>query len=217
MFTDRLDAGRRLAGLLTPPPTDPTIVIGLPRSGIPVAAEVARQLRVPFDIRLTQKMRTSANPDLALGIITESGEVLVDRALVEQMRIDDGALARIRELNLQQIHAAETAMRGRMPRRSLRDNVVILVDDGVVTGSTLMAGVRMARKEGASRVVVAVAVGSPGALRRLRKVADEVICLATPEFLRAIEVYFDAFDPVTDAAVRALLEEAAARHAPSLS
>lgn len=204
-FADRADAGRVLAGRLTHLRAENPLVLGLPRGGVPVAAEVATRLGAEVDVVLVRKVGAPGHPELAVGAVGE-GDVTVhaddvlrdlDLAWSDVAATAAGERAEIRR-------RAELLRAGAAPR-DLANRTVILVDDGVATGSTMAAAVRVVRGMGAARVVVAVPVAPPDVLVRLRKVADEVVCPLTPQRFVAVGYWYEDFNQVQDSEVRAIL------------
>lgn len=205
MFRDRADAGRRLAARLEAHEgRQDAVVAAIPRGGVVVGAEVARALRLPLEALLTKKLGHPDQPEFAIGVVNLSHE-LIDEALVAREGIPDayvrGEVARLREL-LRRRHEAYHAGRAPIP---LAGKTVILVDDGLATGRTMEAAARLAREEGAARVVVAVPVAPADTLARLRPLADELVCLLVPERFMAIGQFYADFDQVDDAEATRLL------------
>ncbi|MGH3860628.1 phosphoribosyltransferase [Actinokineospora sp.] len=204
-FADRADAGRVLAGWLTHLREENPLVLGLPRGGVPVAAEVATHLGAEVDVVLVRKVGAPGHPELAVGAVGE-GDVTVraddvlrdlDLAWSDVAATADGERAEVRR-------RADLLRAGAAPR-DLAERTVILVDDGVATGSTMAAAVRVVRGMGAARVVVAVPVAPLDVLVRLRKLADEVVCPLTPQRFVAVGYWYEDFNQVQDSEVRAIL------------
>jgi len=207
-FADRLDAGRVLATRLAAyAGREDVVVLGLPRGGIPVAAEIARVLAAPLDVLLVRKLGLPQHPELAMGAIAEGGVVLFNEDVrpyaapseVERVLASEG-----RELDrrLDMYRAGRTA-------RDVASRTVILVDDGLATGATMEAGVRAVRARGAARVIVAVPVAPREACDRLARVADEVVAARVPPAFRAVGEWYVDFDQTDDAEVVARLADAA--------
>lgn len=212
MFNDRVDAGRRLARRLESYEGMPgAVVLGVPRGGIPVAAEVARALRLPLEPFFVKKIGHPQAPEVAIGAVGLSASC-VD----EDWALRRGAcreyVAEETERVQRELRRRYAAYRGQTRPRPLRGAVVLLVDDGAATGLTLELAVRLLRAEGAARVVVAVPVASPGAAALLGRTADEFVRLAEPEDFLAIGEYYRDFSQVPDQTAMRLLEE---RPAPS--
>lgn len=211
MFENRQDAGQQLAQALYALAGQDVVVVALPRGGVPVAAEVARLLRAPLDVRLPHKIGAPINPELAIGAVTEQGDVILDESLVAELGISPRQLAVLQERELQRVRERTARLRGHVPRQSLARRTVVIVDDGIATGATMEAAVRMARAEGARRVVVAVPVGPPSTLRRMQTLADEVVCLESHAWFGGVGQFYRDFGQVPDEEVVALLDEARVR------
>jgi putative phosphoribosyl transferase len=205
MFRDRRQAGRRLAEKLTHLRDDHPVVVGLPRGGIPVAFEVARALDAPLDVIVVRKLGVPFQPELGLGAIGENGVRVLNQAVLR------GALVTVEELA--QVEARERIeverrarhfRRGRTPV-SLAGRTVVVVDDGIATGGTARAALQVARAHGAARVVLAVPVASPDALRAMEGTADEIVCLESPFRFMAVGQWYADFDQTSDEEVVALL------------
>jgi len=206
-FKDRADAGRRLALLLEPLRRDRPVVVGLPRGGVPVAAEVARALGAPLDVAVVRKIGAPQNPEYAIGALAEGGvQVLSDRAA----RTVGVSEAELKALIAQAERELDERLRGYRGTRSpvrIEGRTVIVVDDGLATGRSALAAVRSLRERGALRVILAAPVASCAAVRMLGAVADEVVCLKTPAELLAVGVWYEDFSQTTDGEVRAILAE----------
>jgi predicted phosphoribosyltransferase/dienelactone hydrolase len=203
-FRDRADAGRRLAERLGHLRSEDPLVIGLPRGGVPVAAEIAAALGAPLDIVLVRKIGAPERPELAVGAIGEDGVVVRNDAVLGELGLSWA------ELDDQVAHErAEIGRRARTlrpwPRPSLRDRTIILVDDGIATGATVVAAIRVVRGLGARRIVLAVPVAPPDTVTRLREIADDVVCGSSPSRFLAVGQWYDDFRQVPDRRVRELL------------
>jgi putative phosphoribosyl transferase len=209
MFTDRQHAGRRLARALEHYAGRDAVVVALPRGGVPLGAEVAHHLRLPLDIRMPHKIGAPLNPELAIAAVTEDGVLLYDPLVLDEFGLTEEQLEALKDEEMTRIRSRMAALRGHVARRNLEGKTVLLVDDGIATGSTMFAAIQMVRAEGASRVVVAVPVGPPSTIQRLRSDADEVVCLDTPIYFLGIGQFYRNFEQVDDGEVMALLDEAA--------
>ena len=197
-FRDRSEAGARLAELLAHLRSERPVVAGLPRGGVPVATEVARALGAPLDVIVVRKLGVPAQPELGMGAVGEAGVAVINSDVVAQAGVSDRELARIevRERTLVAVRAGRyRAGRERVP---LVGRTVIIVDDGIATGSTARAACQVARAEEAARVVLAVPVAPPAWELRLGAVADEHVTLATPEPFYAVGQFYRDFAAVTD-------------------
>jgi putative phosphoribosyl transferase len=197
-FTDREAAGRELAAALRRFAGDDTVVVGLPRGGMPVAREVARELAAPLDALVVRKMGAPFQSELGVGALAEGEVQVVDTVLCERLGIADADIRRMIRATATELQDRISAIRHDHPRRDLTGRLVIVVDDGLATGSTAHAAIRSARRAGARYVVLAVPVGSHEASQRLREVADEVMCLASPEEFISVGSYYDDFAQVSD-------------------
>jgi putative phosphoribosyl transferase len=213
-FRDRAHAGRLLAARLRRHAGRPDVVVlGLPRGGVPVAAEVAERLRVPLDVFLVRKLGVPGHEELAMGAIATGGVRVLNEAVLAAAGVsgEDVAAATARER--EELRRRERAYRDDRPPPDLRGRTVVLVDDGLATGATMRAAAAAARRQQAACVIVAVPVAAPDTCRELRAEADEVVCLATPEPFYAVGLWYERFAPTTDDEVRRLL--ARARDAPA--
>jgi putative phosphoribosyl transferase len=208
-FRDREDAGRRLAAALGQyAARDDVIVLALPRGGIPVGFEVARELRAPLDVFVVRKLGVPGHEELAMGAIASGGAVSVNRDVVDALGVSERELAELAEAE-----AAEVAWREQLYREgrralALTGKTVIVVDDGLATGATMFAAILALRELGPSRVVVAVPVAPRDTCERMASQADEVVCLDTPEPFFAVGQFYQDFSQTTDAQVRSLLRAA---------
>jgi len=212
---DRTEAGRMLAGLLTQYKDAPDcIVLALPRGGVVVAAEIARALHLPLDVLVVRKLGAPMQPELAIGAIAEGAQFLnqdvIDDLGVPPQEVEAEIAAE--EIELRRRSAL---YRSGKPPLALAGRTVIVVDDGIATGATMGVALSVLRKQKVRHLVVAVAVGPPRTIRWLRKEADEVVCLMTPEPFVAISPWYLNFPQTEDDEVRALLAEAA--HQPALT
>jgi putative phosphoribosyl transferase len=208
LFHDRREAGVKLGGALLPYAGRDIVVLALPRGGVPVGAEVARALSAPLDVFVVRKLGVPGHEELAMGAIASGGWVVVDRATVTALRIGRLALeARLRQ-ETAEVARRERAYRDGRQAPELRGRTVIVVDDGLATGSTMRAAVAAVKERGPAKVVVAVPVGAPDTCSSLQAIADRVVCLATPEPFRAVGLWYEDFTPTTDDEVRSILAEA---------
>ena len=211
-FDDRREAGRRLAARLGHLAGQRPVVLGLPRGGIPVAAEVAAALGAPLDIVVVRKLGAPADPELAVGAIAEGGSLVVDALLAEHAGVTGEDLDRMLAREREELRRRSRRLRGSRPPADLRGRTALVVDDGLATGLTAVAAARAARRRGAARVVVAAPVGSAQAVALLGPAADEVVCHTVPRGLDGVGRWYRDFSPVPEEEVEALLagESAAA-------
>jgi putative phosphoribosyl transferase len=209
MFPDRRIAGRALAqALLHHAGTDP-IVLGLPRGGVPVAAEVARVLGGSLDVWVVRKLGAPQQPELGMGAIAEGPAVFIDRMIVGLLEVDASQLLAVARREMEEVRRRVERFRGGRPVPELRGRTVILVDDGIATGGTMRAAVRAIRKRGPARLVVATPVATPEIIATLSREVDEVVCLHPTRELHAIGLWYEDFRQVPDEEVVRILERAA--------
>jgi predicted phosphoribosyltransferase len=208
-FRDRHDAGRRLAAELRGYAHRPDVVVlALPRGGVPVGYEFATALEVPLDVFVVRKLGLPWHEELAMGAIASGGVRVLDRQLLRVAHVTDEDLARVTAAEQSELERRERQYRGDRPFPALQGLTVILVDDGLATGSTMRAAVEALRLEGPARIVVAVPVAAPDTCDAFRDVADEVLCAETPEPFQSVGVWYDDFSQTTDDDVHELLERA---------
>lgn len=209
VFADRPEAGRALAERLDAWRGRPdSLVLGLPRGGVPVAFEVARSLGLPLDVLVVRKLGLPAQPELAMGAIASGGALVVNEDVLRYLPGGEDAFDSVRAREQRELERREREFRGERPPLDPRGKAVILVDDGLATGATMEAAVRSMQSLGAKRVVVAVPVAAVEARDRIAAVADEVVCLEAPALFSAVGQWYRNFDQTSDAEVTALLERA---------
>jgi putative phosphoribosyl transferase len=208
-FLDRADAGRRLAGKLLHLRGADVAVLGLPRGGIPVAYEVARALGAALDVIVVRKIGLPSQPELAMGAIGEDGVRIINRSVVIGERITEHEFMQVEERERAEVERRARRFRGDRPRTPLTGRTAVIVDDGIATGSTARAACEVARAHGAARVVLAVPVAPRAAIPALSSVADEVVCLETPDRFMAIGQWYGDFSQTSDEEVVTLLNRAA--------
>ncbi len=209
-FKDRRDAGQQLGEhLRTLRDWPDTLVLGLPRGGVPVAAEVARSISAPLDVFLVRKLGVPFHPEVAMGAIASGGVEWLNQALLEQIRLTPQEIDRVRQQELLELMRREAVYRAGRERLSLKDKTVLLVDDGLATGATMHAALQAVSTQGAEEVIVAVPVASTDTCQELRTMADEVICLQTPPEFRAVGQFYQSFPQTSDAEVMDALKDAA--------
>jgi predicted phosphoribosyltransferase len=210
-FPNRSEAGRMLAQQLAKYANRPdVIVLALPRGGVPVAYEVARALNAPLDVFLVRKLGIPGYEELAMGAIASGGVRVLNDQLVRALAIPDYVIEAVAQWEGKELARRERAYRGDRSPPDVRGRTVILVDDGLATGATMLAAVRALRQQQPGRIVVAVPTASPETCELLKTEADEVICAITPEPFRAVGFWYDNFSQTTDEEVRDLLARSAA-------
>src|ERR1019366_8022580 len=208
-FLDRADAGRRLAGKLMRLRGAGIVVLGLPRGGIPVAFEVAQALNAVLDVIVVRKVGLPIQPELAMGAIGEDGVRIVNQYVVIGERITESEFIRVEERERVELERRARRFRGDRARAPLAGRTAVIVDDGIATGSTARAASQVAPAHGAARVVLAVPVAPRAAIPGLSSVADEVVCLETPDRFMAIGQWYGDFLQTSDQEVVTLLRRAA--------
>ncbi len=209
VFEDRKEAGRLLAERLVDlKGQDDVVVLGVPRGGVVVAAEVAKALDAPLDVYITRKLGAPGNPELAIGAVAEDGTLVLDQESIGFLRVSEAYLEE--ERRRQQAEIQRRAMRYRRgrPPVSLEGKRVILVDDGVATGHTMEAAIRALRQKPIRELILAVPVGPPATLARLRSLVDRMEVLSEPEMFWAVGMFYKDFRQVSDEEVEALLAAA---------
>jgi putative phosphoribosyl transferase len=205
LFRDRVEAGKRLASALADFAGKDAIVLAIPRGGVVVGFEVARALDVPLDVIIPRKIGAPDNPELAIGAMTEDRTIILDESLVKYLKVPEDYIHGESERQKLEIERRLKLYRGDVAYPSLKNRDVIIVDDGIATGSTMKAALASIRKRGAKAIVVAIPVGPPSTIRELEKEADHVVCLYTPESFYAIGQFYEDFAQTTDAKVISLL------------
>jgi putative phosphoribosyl transferase len=208
-FRDRREAGRQLAQHLAAYANRPDVlVLALPRGGVPVAYEVARALRAPLDVFLVRKLGLPGHEEYAMGAVASGGVRVLNPEVVGELHLSDELIDTVTRRELQELERRERAYRGDRPFPDVRGKTVILVDDGLATGSTMRAAAEALRQQRPARLVVAVPAGSPQTCDEFRDEVDEVVCALTPEPFYAVGLWYDDFSQTTDDQVRALLAAA---------
>ncbi|WP_326697541.1 phosphoribosyltransferase family protein [Streptomyces sp. NBC_01754] len=207
-FTDRTDAGRRLAGQLGHLGGRDPVVLGLPRGGVPVAFEVARTLGAPLDVTVVRKLGVPHHPELGFGAIGEDGARIISDEIVRHTGVREQDLVAVERAEETELARRAHAYREGRPRLPLRGRTVIVVDDGIATGATARAACQVVRAQGAAHVVLAVPVASADVVARLRDDVDELVCLSAPALFSAVGEWYQDFSQTSDAEVVALLARA---------
>ncbi|OBB88190.1 phosphoribosyl transferase [Mycobacterium colombiense] len=205
-FVDRREAGRALAQQLAAyRGRDDVLVFGLARGGVPVAWEIAAALRAPLDVFLVRKLGVPQWSELAMGALASGGGVVMNEDVVASLRVTDEQVREVIDSETAELLRREHAYRGGRPIADLRDRIVILADDGIATGASMLAAVRAIRAAGPKSIVVAVPVGPESTCRELAQEADDVVCATMPPGFEAVGQVYDDFHQISDDEVRELL------------
>jgi putative phosphoribosyl transferase len=211
-FRDRRDAGRELGRRLSAElDRDRLVVLGLPRGGVPVAFEVAAALDAPLDVFLVRKLGVPGHEELAMGAIASGGIRVLNERVVQAIGIDERELEAVTRRELAELERRERRYRDDRDAPDVSGRTVVVVDDGLATGSTMRAAVEALRRLRAPRIVVAVPVGAPQTCAAFEQHADVVVCLQTPQDMQAVGAWYDDFSPTEDDEVCALLRAARAQ------
>jgi predicted phosphoribosyltransferase len=206
-FENRREAGRALAARLRPyAGRSDVVVLALPRGGVPVAFPVAQALDAPLDLFLVRKLGTPGHRELAMGAIASGGVCVINDDVVKWYGIPPDVIEAVAGEEEQELRRRETTYRDGNDPVALQNRIVILIDDGLATGSTMMAAVKAVRQLAPTRVIVAVPVGARDTCEALAAIADEVVCLRTPEPFSAVGQWYLNFDQTSDEEVRQLLK-----------
>ena len=207
-FQDRREAGRMLASRLSTYADRPDVVVlALPRGGVPVAYEVAKALHAPMDVFLVRKLGVPGHEEYAMGAMASGGVRVLNRDVVEALHIPNEVVEQVIAREQRELERREREYRGDRPFPDLRGKTVILVDDGLATGSTMLAAVTALRQKQPARIVVAVPVGSPETCDAFRDHVDEIVCAITPDPLYGVGLWYTDFSQTSDDEVRKLLAE----------
>ncbi|HEX9611201.1 MAG TPA: phosphoribosyltransferase [Gemmatimonadales bacterium] len=214
LFRDRRDAGEALAKRLERHRGTHALVLGLPRGGVPVAAQVARALDADLDVLVSRKLGSPVSAELAIGAVTANGGRFLNEDVLRMLNVSEAYLTAVTETQQAEARRREALFRGPRPAPVIAGRTVILVDDGLATGATMRAAVRSVRQQQPKRLVVAVPVGSREACAALRGEADDVVCLYEPKYFGAVGYYYEDFSQTEDSDVQTLLEEFAGAGGP---
>ncbi|NPV69987.1 MAG: phosphoribosyltransferase [Firmicutes bacterium] len=207
MFRDRREAGRLLLAEVRGLNLEKPVVLGVPRGGVVVAAEVSRGLGAPLDVIIPRKIGAPFNPELAIGAVAQDGSIILDESLVAALHVGEAYIASKAREETREIDRRLRVFRGGRPALDLEGMDVVVVDDGVATGLTITAALRSIQNRSPSRLVLAIPVAPQDAVRRLGEEVDDLVCLGTPEPFSAVGQWYLNFEQVEDEEVIALLEE----------
>ncbi|WP_338867937.1 phosphoribosyltransferase [Spirosoma sp. SC4-14] len=205
-FRDRTEAGQLLAELLKPYTKQAnTLILALPRGGVPVAYEIARQLHLPLDVFLVRKLGLPHQPELAMGAIASGGVQVLNNDIIQSYAISAETLAQVVRRESQELQRRERLYRNEKPPHQLVDKTIILVDDGLATGASMRAAITALRQQNPKQLIVAVPVADQQASDEFRQIADQVVCITTPSPFYGVGMWYDDFSQTTDEEVRQLL------------
>jgi predicted phosphoribosyltransferase len=211
-FRDREEAGRKLAAALAAYADCPDVVVlGLPRGGVPVAFEVAETLGAPLEVFVVRKLGLPVQPELAMGAIASGGVEVLNERVIRAADVSPATIEEVAAREREELARRERVYRGGRPERAVEGRTAILIDDGLATGSTMRAAVEALRAKRPERIVIAVPVAPRDTCEALRREADEVVCLSTPEPFAAIGTWYESFPQCDDGEIRRLLELAESR------
>ena len=210
-FEDRKDAGERMVSLVEEfRGAENTVVLGLPRGGVVVALEIALALKLPLDVWVSRKIGAPMNPELAIGAIDSEGELLLDENAARLYEVSDRYIREMSEEQVAEVKRRYERYRGVKEPPDVSGKTVLVVDDGVATGFTMLAALQSLRRRGAEKIICVVPVASPRVMRRLEKYSDSVECLSTPSYFGAVGEFYRNFAQVSDEEVLECLERARA-------
>ena len=211
-FFNRCEAGKLLAeNLSVYVDRDDVLVIALPRGGVPVAAEVAKTLKAPLDVFVVRKLGLPGHPELAMGAIASGGVRVFNGEVVNALRIPDEVIDAVSAEELTELQRREKVYRAALPRLDVEGKTIIVIDDGIATGSTMLAAVSALRQLNAARIVVAAPIIAASACREIQRQADEVVAVMIPERFYAVGLWYEDFSQTSDEEVAELLAQAPCR------
>lgn len=209
MYQNRREAGRELVREVKDAiQGENTVVLGLPRGGVPVAYEVARELKLPLDVFVVRKLGVPGREELALGAIASGGVRFLNKDIFDQLSISDQQLEEVTKREREKLKKRENIYRGTRPGLDLEGKEVLIVDDGLATGATMKAAVQALREHAPARILAAVPTSPPDTCREVKELVDEMICLSTPASFRGVGGSYREFGQTSNEEVKDLLEEA---------
>jgi putative phosphoribosyl transferase len=208
IFKDRNHAGQILAKRLERySAQNDILVMALPRGGVPVAFEIARELSAPLDVFLVRKLGLPGHPELAMGAIASGGIRVLNEDVIHGLSVPEDVIASVAESELQELERREQAYRGKQPGLDVHGKTIILVDDGLATGASMRAAVAGLKAQSPGRIIVAVPTASPDTCGEFESEVDEILCAVTPQPFLGVGIWYDDFSQTTDEEVRELLEK----------
>jgi putative phosphoribosyl transferase len=213
IFRNRIEGGRLLAAKLAHYANRPDVlVLALPRGGVPVGFEVARALDAPLDVFLVRKLGVPGHKELAMGAIATGGIRVINKDVVRGLRIPDHVIDQVAEIEQEELERRQRAYRGNRPEPEVQARTIILVDDGLATGSTMRAAVAALRQQAPQRIVVGVPIAASTTCNEFQHEVDEIVCAMTPEPFYAVGMWYQDFSETTDEEIQDLLEKANVEH-----
>ncbi|MCL0080810.1 phosphoribosyltransferase [Peptococcaceae bacterium] len=207
MYINRLDAGQKLAEILSKSNYDNGLVVAIPRGGVVPAWQIAKKLKLPLDIIIPRKIGAPHNPELAVGAVTQDGGVLLDWDLLQKLQLTENKLKPQIDKALIEVRERLKKYRGDRPLPDFSNRDVIICDDGIATGSTIKAAIKSIKAASPKRTILAVPVAPRDTLETLTKEVDQIVCPLSPEFFMAVGQFYQDFDQVEDEEVIRLLKE----------
>lgn len=208
IFKDRVDAGEILANTLSKYAAENPLVLGLPRGGVPVAFEVAKALKAPLDVFIVRKLGVPGHEELAMGAIATGDVRVLNESVIEYLHISKEAIATETRKEKEELKRRERVYRSGRDPVNVANRTVLLIDDGIATGSTIKAAIAALKKQKAGKIIVGVPVAPSSTIEELKKEVDDLVCISTPDLFMAISVWYDEFPQTTDEQVRELLKKA---------
>jgi putative phosphoribosyl transferase len=210
-FRDRVEAGQMLAQSLTKYANRPgVLVLGLPRGGVPVAYEVAQALNAPLDVFVVRKLGVPGHEELAMGAIASGGVRVLNQSVIEMLDIPEETINAVAARELRELHRRERAFRDHRPPPEVRGRTIVLVDDGIATGSTMRAAIKALRQLKAERIIVAVPTAAPSTVEEMQPEVDEFVAIMTPDDFAGVGQWYEDFSQTGDDEVRELLQKSSA-------
>lgn len=207
MFQNREDAGKKLAELLTRFKSEKPIILAIPRGGVVVGAEVARSLSVPLEIIIPRKIPAPNQPELAIGAVAEDGSRIIDQGLIKILNIPEIYIDKETKNQIKEIKRRLKEYRNTAKTLDIKNKTVILIDDGLATGSTMLAAINFIKKKNPGKIILAIPVAPADTYQRMKSEVDKIVCLDTPVFFSAVGQFYQDFRQINDKEVISLLKE----------